>query len=162
MSAHPTTASHSRCIDHEEEEQTMLEERRRILNMVAEGKISATDADGLLAAMASSKTPPPATELPAAPTSPKYLRVQVEEHDGDGSKVNIRVPLNLLRAGVRLAALLPAGLHGPINKALKDNGVDFDISKVKPEDLGELVEQLAELTVNVDGGKGEKVRVYCE
>jgi hypothetical protein len=139
----------------------MLEERRRILNMLAEGKISAADADGLLTAMAD--TPPPVTEvLPAAPRSPKYLRVQVEEHDGDNSKVNIRVPFNLIRAGIRLTALLPTGLHDPINKALKENGVDIDISKVKPENLEELVEHLAELTVNVDGGKGEKVRIYCE
>lgn len=142
----------------------MLEERRRILNMLAEGKISATDADGLLAAMADTKTPPPVTEVkPAAPKSPKYLRVQVEEHDGDNnSKVNIRVPFNLIRAGVRLAALLPTGVHDLINKELKENGVDFDISKVKPENLEELVEHLAELTVDVDGGKGDKVRIYSE
>jgi len=140
----------------------MLEERRRILNMLAAGKISATDADGLLAAMAETKMLPPATEVLAAPKSPKYLRVQVEEHDGDNSKVNIRVPLNLIRAGVRLAALLPAGLHDQINKAMKENGVDFDISKVKPENLEELVDHLPELTVDVDGGKGDKVRIYCE
>ena len=53
-------------------------------------------------------------------------------------------------------------MHNLINKALKENGVDFDISKVKPGNLEELVEQLAELTVNVDGSKGEKVRIYCE
>jgi len=62
----------------------MLDDRRRILNMLAERKISATDADGLLAAMADTETPPPVTEVkPAASKSPKYLRVQVEEHDGD-------------------------------------------------------------------------------
>ncbi len=134
----------------------MLEERRRILNMLAEGKISAADADGLLTAMADTKTPPP------APKSPKYLRVQVEDHDGHNSKVNIRVPFNLIRAGVRLTALLPTGLHEQINKALRENGVDVDISKVKPENLEELVDHLAELTVDVDGGRGDKVRIYCE
>ena len=139
----------------------MVEERRRILNMLAEGKISATDADGLLAAMADTETPPPVTEVkPGA--QPKYLRVQVEEQDGDQSHVNIRIPFTLIRAGVRLTALLPAGLHDQINKALKESGVDFDISKVKPENLEELVEHLAELTIDVDGGKGDKVRIYCE
>ena len=65
----------------------MLEERRRILNMLAEGKISATDADGLLTAMADTKTPPPVTEVkPAAPKSPKYLRVQVERTTGTTPK----------------------------------------------------------------------------
>src|SRR5262245_49970285 len=145
----------------------MLEERRRILNMLAEGKISAADADGLLAAMADTETASPVTEVkPGAPKSVKYLRVQVEEHDGDNSRVNIRVPLNLIRAGVRLTALLPTGLqdqiNDQINKALKEKGLDFDISKVKPENLEELVEHLAELTVDVDGGKGDKVRIYCE
>jgi len=49
----------------------MLEERRRILNMLAEGKISATDADGLLEAMADTKTPSPINEVkPAATKSP--------------------------------------------------------------------------------------------
>ncbi len=141
----------------------MLEERRRILNMLTEGKISAADADGLLAAMDNTKTPPPVTEVkPAPPKSPRYLRVQVEETDGDDSKVNIRVPFNLIRAGVRLTALLPTGLHEQINRALKETGVDFDISKVNPENLEELVEHLAELTVNVESGKGEEVRIYCE
>ena len=76
--------------------------------------------------------------------------------------MNIRVPFNLIRAGVRPTALLPTGLHEQINKALKENGVDIDISKVKPENLEELVEHLAELTVDVDGGNGDKVRIYCE
>lgn len=139
----------------------MLEERRRILNMLAEGKISAADADGLLTAMAD--TPPPAIEAaPAAPKAPKYLRVQVEDNEGDNSRVNIRVPFSLIRAGVRLTALLPASLHGKINAALKEHGVDFDISKIRPENLEELVEHLAELTVDVDGGNGDKVRIYCE
>jgi hypothetical protein len=131
--------------------------------MLAEGKISAADADGLLAAISDTQTPPQAIEVKSAvPKSPKYLRVQVEEQDGDNSKVNIRVPFSLIRAGVRLTALLPPGLHDQINKAMKENGVDFDISKLKPENLEELIEHLAELTVDVDGGKGDKVRIYCE
>ena len=141
----------------------MFDERRRILNMLAERKISATDADDLLAAMADTETPPPVTEVkPAASKAPKYLRVQVEEHDGDRSHVNIRIPLALIRAGVRLTALLPAGLHDQINKALKGSGLDFDISRVKPENLDEVVEHLTELTIDVAGGNGDTVRIYCE
>ena len=91
----------------------MLEQRRRILNMLAEGKISAADADGLLAAMDDTRTPPPVTEVkPAAPKSPRYLRVQVEEYDGDNSKVNIRVPFNLIGCGrVTHGAVAASGLH---------------------------------------------------
>jgi dihydropteroate synthase len=53
-------------------------------------------------------------------------------------------------------------LHDQINKALRENGVDFDISKLKPENLEELVEHLADLSVDVDGGNGDRVRIYCE
>jgi hypothetical protein len=139
----------------------MSEERRRILNMLADRKITAEEADGLLEALGQ---PSPATNgAGAAQQNPKFLRVLVEGYEGEpGGKVNVRVPLNLVRAGVRLAALLPTVASDHINQALKDSGVDIDISKVKPENLEELVDHLRDLTVDVDGTKGEKVRVFCE
>jgi hypothetical protein len=89
--------------------------------------------------------------------------VLVEGHEeGHAGRVNVRVPFDLIRAGVRLAALIPAAAHGPINKALKEQGIDFDVSKLKADDLEGLVQNLTELTVDVDGAHGEKVRVYCE
>src|SRR5208282_3446890 len=139
----------------------MNEERRRILNMLSEKKITADEADQLLEALGQGKTEGAAAPGAPPPSSPKFLRVQVEGYEESG-KVNVRVPLDLVRAGMRLAALLPATASDQINKALKENGVDIDISKVKPENLEELVDHLRDLTVNVDGEKGEKVRVYCE
>lgn len=139
----------------------MNEERRRILNMLAEGKISAAEAESLLDAMNAAR-PNDADQLQTS-ARPKYLRVQVDGHDGGrAGRVNVRVPFNLMRAGVRLAALLPAAAHGPINKALKENGLDIDVSKLKPEDFDDLVDHLSDLTVDVEGATGEKVRVYCE
>jgi hypothetical protein len=49
-----------------------------------------------------------------------------------------------------------------VNKALKENGVDIDISKLRPEDLDDLVQHLRDLTVDVHGHNGENVRVFCE
>jgi SHOCT-like protein len=143
----------------------MTEEKRRILNMLAEGKIKADEAEALLDAL-SSKALANTPAQPAADTAgdPKYLRVLVEGHDEEhgGDKVNLRVPFTLIRAGVRLAALLPAVAHGAINRALRENDVDIDISKIKPENLEDLVTHLRELTVDVAGGNGEKVRIFCE
>jgi hypothetical protein len=76
--------------------------------------------------------------------------------------VNLRVPFTLIRAGMRLAALLPAAAHEPINRALRENHVDIDISKIKPENLEDLVTHLRELSVDVESAKGEKVRIFCE
>lgn len=138
----------------------MNQERHRILTMVSEGKVSASEAEALLEALAKPALAPAEGE-PIA--NPRYLRVLVEGHEGaNGGKVNIRVPFTLIRAGVRLAALLPAAAHGPVNKALAEQGIAIDVSKIKPEDLESLVQHLNELSVDVEGGNGEKVRVFCE
>lgn len=142
----------------------MNEERRRILNMLSEGKITAEDADNLLDVLQEQQPRAAAAGLAtAAPAAAaKYLRVLVEGQDaGHNNKVNVRVPLDLIRAGMRLAALLPAVAYEPVNRALKENGLDLDVSKIKPENLEELVAHLQELSVDVEGG-GDKVRVFCE
>jgi hypothetical protein len=143
----------------------LIEERRRILNLLAEGKLDAAAAENLLDALASKPAVPPAakgTEL--AVPDPKFLRVLVEGHTDEHGmgKVNVRVPFTLIRAGVRLAALLPIAVHEPINRALRENGVEIDISKIKPENLEDLVTHLRELAVDVEGANGETVRVFCE
>jgi hypothetical protein len=133
--------------------------------MLAEGKIKADEVETLLDALASmAVAKAPAQPVDSTAADPKYLRVLVEGHDEEhgNSKVNVRVPFALMRAGMRLAALLPAAAHEPINRALRANGVDIDISKIKPENLEDLVTHLRELAVDVDGGNGEKVRIFCE
>src|SRR5580698_6858126 len=68
----------------------------------------------------------------------KYLRVLVEaDEDPDGkngpTSVNIRVPMQLLRAGVRLASLIPAQAHQHLDEALSQHGVPLTLSQIKPE-----------------------------
>lgn len=140
----------------------MTEERRKVLNMLAEGKISATEADALLDALSAPARAELAAPARAPEAGPKYLRVLVEGVEaGKPNKVNVRVPFELIRAGMRLAALIPQVAYDPVNRALKNNGIDMDISKIKPENLEDLVAHLEELTVDVDDGT-EKVRVFCE
>jgi len=143
----------------------MNEERRRILAMLAANKISADEAEALLDAMTPGAVAASSAELAphAQAAEPKYLRVLVEGHEeGHTGKVNVRVPFNLIRAGMRLAALIPAAAHGPVNKALREQGIEFDVSKLKAEDFEGLVQHLTELSVDVEGAYGEKVRVFCE
>jgi hypothetical protein len=141
----------------------LLEERRRILNLLAEGKLDAAAAENLLDALASKPANAPnGTDL--ALPDPKFLRVLVDGHTDEHGmgKVNVRVPFTLIRAGVRLAALLPNAVHEPINRALRANGVEIDISKIKPENLEDLVTHLRDLAVDVEGPNRETVRVFCE
>jgi hypothetical protein len=89
--------------------------------------------------------------------------VDMEDEKDGPVKVNARVPLQLLRAGVRLASLVPAVAQDRINDELHKQGLALDLSQIKPENLEDLIDQLRDLTVDVDQRKDAvKVRVFCE
>ncbi|ROQ68361.1 hypothetical protein EDD93_2825 [Streptomyces sp. 840.1] len=143
----------------------MNEQRRQILQMLAEGKITADEAERLIDALQRQQPEPAAGATPRPKSRAKYLRVMVNsEDDGTGegpSRVNIQVPLQLLRAGVRIASLLPPQALTRANTELRRSGVPIDLTELKPEHLEELVEQLDEVTVDVDDPSGQ-VRIFCE
>ncbi len=143
----------------------MNEQRRQILQMLAEGKITADEAERLIDALGreAPDSPPGAASRPKP--RPKYLRVVVSSADnsgGDGpSRINVRVPLQLLRAGVRLTTLIPPQALTKVNAELTKSGVPIDLNELKPQHIEELIDQLDELTVDVDDPDG-KVQVFCE
>jgi hypothetical protein len=148
------------------------EHRRQILQMLSEGKISADEAERLIAAMEQPSSFPTMSDAGlsgAGKPRPKYLRVVVDSEEDGGhegpTKVNVRVPMQLLRAGVRLAGLIPAPALRRANDAMQEQGVPIDLTQIKPENLEELVEHLNDLTVDVDQKDANtkvKVRVFCE
>jgi hypothetical protein len=140
----------------------MNEHRRQILDMLASGKITADEAERLLSALES--TPQHATG--DVKPSPRYLHVVVDKDgDGDarGKKVDIRVPLQFLRAGVRLANVLPGDARERVNEALRRKGVAFDVGNLKPENVDALIEQLNDISFDIDNARGHAtVKMYCE
>jgi hypothetical protein len=156
----------------------MNENRKQILEMLAAGKVTADEAERLLAALDSepgigggsrAAAGGNGAKNSAQKSRPKYLRVLVEADESmTGNKglttVNVRVPMQLLRAGVRLAALIPQQAHNQLDTALSSHGIPLTLSQIKPENLEELVDHLEDLTVDVDGKEGNstKVRVFCE
>lgn len=141
----------------------MSEDRRQILGMLAEGKITADEADRLIAALGQPTGPYADPKPEVTPARAKYLRVVVDANEpGEGpTKVNIRVPMQLLRAGVRLSALIPPQARDQVNAAMARQGVPFDLNQLKPENLEAMIEQLGDLTVDVDAERA-KVRIFCE
>jgi hypothetical protein len=144
----------------------MNDNRKRILEMLAAGQINADEAERLLAALDREPSPAGSDAAESQPKAwPKYLRVMVESeegHHGQGpSKVNVRVPFQLLRAGVKLTSIIPPHARMKVNDALHQQGIDLDLSELKPENLEELIYQLKELTVEIDDNKS-KVRLFCE
>lgn len=140
----------------------MNEQRKDILDMLAEGKITPEEAEQLIAALERDQPPTAASSEVRPKGKAKYLRVVVDTtENGEPGRVNVRVPLQLLRAGVRLAALIPPQALGKANEKLNESGVPLDLTQLKPEQLEDLVEQLDEVTVEVDQPDA-KVRVFCE
>jgi hypothetical protein len=137
----------------------MNEERKKVLNMLADGKISADEAERLLSALENKTTEAsPQTALTnTLDNLPRYLFVKVDAVDGD--KVNIRVPLKLVKAGIKLQALLPQDAQDKINAKLNEKGINLD--DFKDENFKDLLDALTEFEVNVDDKKGDKVRIYC-
>jgi hypothetical protein len=137
----------------------MNEERKKVLGMLENGKISADEAERLLEAL-ESKTTEISSQAALTETLdnlPKYLFVKVDAVDGD--KVNIRVPLKLVKAGIKLQALLPQDAQDKINAKLGEKGINLE--DFKAENFKEILDALTEFELNVDDKKGDKVRIYC-
>jgi hypothetical protein len=139
------------------------EQRRQVLQMLAEGKITADEAERLIDALEREQPESPPGAAPRQKPRPKYLRVVVVDNSGDDgpSRVNVRVPLQLLRAGVRLTSLIPPQALTKINAELNKSGVPIDLTQLKPQDIEELIDQLDDVTLDVDD-PDTKVQVFCE
>jgi len=149
----------------------MTDNQKRILEMVADKKITADEAYRLLSLVQ------PAADsggdgLKIPKPVPKYLRVVVDtEHSWENESgvgrdkgpvhVNVRVPVALIRAGVKLASLIPPEAYNQMDEKLKDRGIMFDLRNMKPENIDELVQAINELEVDIQGAE-EKVRIYTE
>lgn len=148
----------------------MSEDRKRILGMLAEGKITAEEADMLLESLGASTQAPaaktdttmPSENWPTGPapagTVPKFLYVKVY---GGKDTVDVKVPLGLLRAGLKLTSLIPPQAMDQINDSMGEAGMSIDFNNLKPEDVEALIENLGEMEVNVRSGDGDNVRVFC-
>jgi len=169
----------------------MSEETRRVLDLLAKGKITVDEADRLLAAIGPVSTGSAATGAAGkgaatgeAP-SPKYLRITVtktrswpgddEEHarrawmwpgymGGRSREVTIRVPVALVRNGMRLGAMIPGLTGADLQARLRERGMDVDLSKIDVDTIDQLVGEFGEMNIDVVSGRGGKaqVRITCE
>lgn len=147
----------------------MSDNKKKILEMLAKNKISADDAYRLLSAVDGGEARRESTGRAetAVKGKAKYLRVTVlpnpeSERSGSCDRVNIRVPMSLIRAGIKLTSLIPSEARDKVNLALHEKGIDFDVRNMKPEDIEELIGALSDLEVDVVSKNGESVRVFVE
>lgn len=130
----------------------MSAETRKILEMLADKKITAEEADKLLEKLSTQPFPEKSEE--PSPNKPRFLRIVVDKPGQE--PVNIRMPLSFMRTGAGLLAVLPAR----INEHLAELGVDFSARGAMNEK--EWAEAIENMNVDIEKGNGKKVRIFCE
>jgi hypothetical protein len=140
-----------------------MDNRRKILEMLADKKISVDEAERLISVIQPESG---GGENKEKKTPPRYLRVLIKPASGstkpgECENVNIRVPMALLRAGIKLASIIPPGAYNQMDSALKEKGIEFDMRSIKPENIEELIAAFDDLEVNIQSDK-QDVRIYAE
>jgi hypothetical protein len=143
----------------------MSDEIRRILDLLAQGKISVDDADRLLRAVAPGTSRVADGEAAQAePARRRWVRIAVHKtaHAGDRQKdVNIRVPIAIVKSGMRLGALIPGMAGEQVSARLRERGLDLDFSKLDAAAIDEVLKELGDANIEIDAGKAQ-VRITCE
>ncbi|MFN2224915.1 MAG: SHOCT-like domain-containing protein [Anaerolineae bacterium] len=123
------------------------EERMQILNMVAEGKISAEEGAKLLSALEPERKKSHAVVSMTAPSKPRWFRVRVTDLETGKNKVNVNLPMSLVDVGTRMGARFAPELED----------VDFEdiIEQIKSGAQGKIIEV-------EDSEGGERVEIYVE
>src|SRR2546422_8223315 len=141
----------------------MSDDTRRILDLLAQGKISVDEAHRLLAAVGT-RADAASAEEPAAAQKPRYLKIAVHkpanEHRGE-KDVKIRVPMAIMRGGMRLGAIIPGFGGERMQARLREQGIDLDLSKLDPAAIETMLKDLGEMNIDIDSGKAQ-VRITCE
>ncbi len=131
----------------------MSEERKRILRMVAEGKLTPEEADELLAALESQERGEErevsySYEFKAGTSRrPRWLRVQVTDTRTGKTRVNVNVPFKLVELGSKLGGRWVGDIGGV--------SIDEILAAVAEGENGKIVEV-------EDEESGEHVVVYVE
>ncbi len=131
-------------------------DRKLVLQMLAEGKISVDDAERLLAKLEEVESRPQDNGGAAAPARkrPKHLRIVATDGSAEDA-IDLQIPLGLVRAGLALDSFLPKWAQSRIYVAA-------GLSEATRLDNDFLRENLDELDVSFDSDDGENVRIFVE
>src|SRR4051812_22999666 len=111
------------------------DDTRRVLDMLQDGKISVDEADRLLKALAADRS----FESSAADTATdgrdrvRWIRINIQKPANDGHKaknVNIRVPIAVVKGGMRLGAIIGTFAGDKAARRMKAQGLDIDLAKI--------------------------------
>ena len=154
----------------------MSDDTRRILELVAQSKITVDEAQQLLAAIttpAAVADTAPAAADPADPNRPRprWMRIAIHKTGREGRRdkdVNIRVPVAVVRGGMRLGSIIATFAGEKAAQRMKDRGVELDmpaingdLSKMNGPEFDASLKTLDEMNIEINDGKSQ-VRITAE
>jgi len=117
-------------------------ERLRILKMIEKGSISAAEGAHLLGASEGNGSEG-GLEPSATGQTPRWIRVLVTDTATGKTRVNVKLPVNLLSTGVKMGAHLAVDVEGldiqQINEYVK-RGITGRVTEILNDDEEEKVE----------------------
>jgi hypothetical protein len=129
-----------------------VEERLKILNMVAEGKIAAEEGARLLSALEETErsgapSTPNGPDAAAGSAEARSLRIRVYNCQSGRDKINVRIPINLVSVALRMGARFTS-----------------DVDGIEVEDVVKAIRQGARgKIVDVTDAEGdERIEIYVE
>jgi len=127
------------------------EERLRVLRMIQEGKLSPDEAAGLLESLEETNTPSRAeyssTASSGAAKTNRWFRVRVTDTNTGKTRVNVRMPISVVNAGIKMGVKFAPQVEG-----------------LDPEVLMQLINdgELGQIVDVFDDEDGEHVEVFIE
>jgi hypothetical protein len=141
----------------------MSAETKKVLELLAAGKISPEDAERLLDKLSGSGATAQ-TDAPNAQGStgggaqqaqrPRFLHIKVQRPDGRDT--DVRVPLGAVRTGRHWMAFLPLR----VAEKLSDYGIDFGTLDAMNEQ--EFQAAIDKMNIRVQNHNGKNVHIYAE
>ena len=152
---------------------TQTDDTRRILDMLQDGKITVDEADRLIKALGADRPAESAADT-AADTRERvrWIRINIQKPannaDHKAKNVNIRVPIAIVKGGMRLGAIIGTFAGEKAARRMKAQGLDIDLAKISSDlsqmngpEFDEFLRSLNETNIEIDDGKST-VRITAE
>jgi hypothetical protein len=153
---------------------SQTDDTRRILDMLQDGKVTVDEADRLIKALSAEQ--PADTATADTPTDGRervrWIRINIQKSANDAGhkakNVNIRVPIAIVKGGMRLGAIIGTFAGQKTARRMKAEGLDIDLAKISSDlsqmngpEFDEFMRSLNDTNIEIDDGKAT-VRITAE
>jgi hypothetical protein len=148
------------------------DDTRRVLDMLSQGKITVDEADRLIRAVSADRPAEIADASANGRPRARWFRINIHKPAKDQTHtpkdVNIRVPIAVVKGGMRLGAIIATFAGEKAAQRMKERGLDLDLSTINGDlsrmngtEFDAFLKTLDDMNIEIDDGKSQ-VRITCE